>query len=194
MNNSNEMITSGKVASSDPEMSARHSSGSADSFADTSVKKPFRPALIISLVAVLLIGAGVGGFFLYRYLKEKSASETGEIEVATVYSTPSDSEDPAADYQNYLDSKKQKAKTTAEKLSVISQESEAYVMARDYDKALAVLDALNLDDYSDPEELYYIYSAYAFVYSPQGLNDEARCAEYMEKANAAAEAIYGEEN
>ena len=188
------MITSGKIASSDPEMTARRSSDSATSFDDRPAKKPFHPALIIPLVVVVLVGVGVGGFFLYRYLKEKSASDSEEIEVVTLYSTPADSEDPAADYREYLDSKKQKAKTTAEKLSVISQESQAYVMDRNYDQALAVLDALNLDDYSDPEELYYIYAAYAFVYSPQGLNDEARCAEYMEKANAAADAIHGEEN
>lgn len=153
-------------------------------------KNKKRLILIIVIVTVVLLGAG--GFFLWKYkFAPKSSSEIDEV--VTVYSTPVNSEDPEGDFIEHLESEIDSAETTAEALTaIINRFDYACVFQEDYDSALKILSDINISTYSDPTDLYKIYSAYARLYSAENLNDSTLYEEYTAKADEQLKLITGE--
>ena len=185
MNNSNESGMNSNVSYDAPSAPVFGSGNSVKSpETPTGPAKSRTPSktrlLILCLVAVLVIGAGVAGFFLYRKLK-KSSNDDPESLVTVTYTTPADSEDPEADYLAYLKSNTAKAKKGIEKVSALAQEASQYISIDDFDSARAALEEIDESSLKTNEEKYTYYNALANLYSEDALNDSALYAEYRQK-------------
>ena len=144
----------------------------------TSSRRKRGPVFVGLLISAGVIALGVIAFVIIHFLP---ASNPGGVKVTTVYVTPKDSEDPEADYLEYLESTKTDPEST---LNATLSQFNFKMFGKKTDEAFTFLKTIDVSEYSDsPESLYKIYSAYAYYYSPGGVDDSAS----YEKYNALAE-------
>ena len=127
------------------------------------------PFLIAGVV--LLVGVGVGLYFIFRpnNNQETPAQEEEEtVDTEVIWQAPEGSEDPAGDYvahqQEIIESTEA---TDDEKLTAQLSTANLYSVLDRFDEAQAVLDAISRDGLTH-RQLFNLYSAYVYLYQHNG--------------------------
>lgn len=142
-----------------------------------SARKNSKKLPLIIGVAVLVIGLGVGAYFLFFRPK----SEGTPVQVLTADSVTTGKESEEATLKD-LDKTLAESKDAAEKLDNTLNKVRYLIMLEDYETALSELETLSdagLSDY----DLYRLYGHYSTVYN--GLGDTAKANRYKKLADEA---------
>jgi len=119
--------------------------------------------------------------------EEKTSSN---VAVETIWEPDPDSNDPEADYENWLISKAETAETQEDKIIAELDIISNLILKEEYSEAILRLDSISRDNLS-ADLLFRLYNVYSRVY--QAKNDMEMYDRYVELRDEQLTVLYGEQ-
>ncbi len=146
--------------------------------------------VVVLIIAIAILASNKTGTSGENEEDTTSEDTSEDVKVETIYTTPDDSEDPEADYDNFLNEQKAKAETPEEifdaEITIIANN----IANEKYDDSLTRLDAISRDNLS-ADQLFRLYNVYTRLF--EGTGDTARYDEYVLLRDEQRDILIGEE-
>ena len=168
----------------------------------TGKKSNITRIIIIICIGLLIVSVAINLVLLSRNNSndsglDRNGDEEGQeektssnVKVETLWEPDPDSDDPEADYEAWLEEKKDSAESQEESIIAELDIIGNMIVKQEYTEALTRLDAISREGLSN-DLLFRLYNVYSRVYQENGDTDKYN--EYVELRTEQLRYLYGEE-